>query len=62
MMDVNSCVVLMVVHLTKVSTWNGRPITELSKKELIEVIEYLGKEREVTRLDHLQTVKFLSSI
>ena len=32
------------MELNKVSAWKGVPITELSREELIEVIEYCGKE------------------
>lgn len=28
----------------KVSFWMGRPVTELTKEELLEVVEYCGKE------------------
>lgn len=27
-----------------VSMWCGRPVTELSREELLEVVEYLGRE------------------
>ena len=45
----------------KVSTWCGRPITELNKEELIFVIEWLGKERERIRVNQHETNKFLQS-
>jgi hypothetical protein len=31
-------------NTSQVSTWCGRPVTELSREELLEVIEYCGTE------------------
>ena len=31
-------------NTSQVSTWCGRPVTELSREELLEVIEYCGAE------------------
>lgn len=32
------------METNKVSYWMGTPITELSKEDLLEVVEYCGKE------------------
>ena len=40
------------------TTWYGKPIEELTKEELIEVIEFLGEQLEVERKNHARTLRF----
>ena len=40
-----------------VSYWKGKPITSLSKEELIEVIEYLSSLIERNKQDYNQVMK-----
>jgi len=41
----------------KVSYWMDRPITELTREELIEIIEYLGRELERKRDRDLERMR-----
>jgi len=41
----------------KVSYWMDRPITELTREELIEVIEYLGRELKRKRNQDLERMR-----
>ena len=44
----------------QVSYWNGRPLTDLTRKELIEVVEELGRMLSREREHHGEELRVLS--
>lgn len=41
----------------KVSTWRGRPVAGLGRQELLDCIEYLGRENTRLRQENLALFK-----
>jgi hypothetical protein len=46
----------------KVSTWYGRSIHELTREELIEVVEFLAKENSEQREESIRRLDFMSQL
>lgn len=45
-----------------VSLWCGRPLTELSREELIEAVEELGAAYQAALKEHSRQLGFLDSL
>lgn len=45
-----------MTDIPTVSFWMGRPLSELTKEELIEAVEYLGRELKVAHESHKRTL------
>ena len=46
--------------MEKITTWRGRPITELSREELIEALEFSVEEMAKINRDHERTLNMWS--
>lgn len=45
-----------------VSEWRGRPLSELSKEELIKIIDEMGRMLLEERGEHQRQVKFMAAL
>jgi hypothetical protein len=46
----------------KVSTWYGRPLTDLNREELLDCVEYLGEENEKLRRENFALHKIVNPL